>query len=49
MMEMNKEEYSRLTENVEKALDLADRVAESTTERYTHETMFSKLREELDG
>lgn len=30
------------------ALDVADKMAEETTERYTHKEMFSKLRETVN-
>lgn len=42
---MSIEAYSKLTESVEDALDVADRMAEENTERYTHEEMFAKMRE----
>lgn len=45
MVVMSIEAYSKLTESVEDALDVADKMAEDTTERYTHEEMFAKLRE----
>ena len=32
------------TEDVEYALDVADKMAKETSERYTHEEVFSKLR-----
>ena len=34
-------------ESIEDALDAADRMAEETTERYTHEEVFTKLREKI--
>ena len=37
--------YSKLTESIEDALDVADKMAEETNERYSHEEMFAKLRE----
>ena len=37
-----------LTESVEIALDVADKMAEETEKRYTHEEMFSKLREAVN-
>lgn len=49
MVVMSIEAYSKLTESIEDALDVADRMAEETTERYTHEEMFAKLREEVRG
>ena len=45
MVVMSIEAYSKHTESVEDALDVADKVAEKTTGRYTHEEMFAKLRE----
>ena len=32
-------------ESIEDALDVADRMAEETTERYTHEEVFAKWKE----
>ncbi|MGN0436378.1 MAG: type II toxin-antitoxin system Phd/YefM family antitoxin [Wujia sp.] len=49
MVVMSIESYSKLTENVEDALDIADRMAEESDERYTHQEMFSKLREAISG
>ncbi len=34
-------------ESIEDALDAADRMAEETTERYTHEEVFTKWREKI--
>lgn len=48
MVVLSIEEYSRLTENVEYALDAADKMAKETNERYTHEEVFSKLREAVN-
>ena len=45
---MSIEAYSRLTESTEYALDVADKMAEETTRRYTHEEMFAKLRETVN-
>ena len=39
------EAYAQLTESVEDALDVADTKASEIKERYTHNEMFSKLRE----
>lgn len=49
MVVMSLESYSRLTESVEDALDVADREAASTDVRYTHEEVFARLREGLRG
>ena len=49
MVVLSLEQYSRLTDNIELALDEADRYAASTTERMTHEEVFSKLRMATDG
>ena len=43
---MGIERYSRL--RAEDALDIADKVAEETDKRYTHEEMFAKLREAVN-
>ena len=42
------EAYSMLTESIEDALDVADKMAGETGKRYTHEEMFSKLREAVN-
>ncbi len=48
MVVMSIEAYSKLTESVEDALDVADKMAEEIDKRYTHEEMFSKLREAIN-
>ena len=45
MVVMSIEAYSKLTESIEDALDVADKMAEETNERYSHEEMFAILRE----
>ncbi len=49
MVVMSIEAYSKLTDSVEAALDLADEIAIGTEMRYSHEEMFSMLREEING
>ncbi|MBQ7643498.1 MAG: type II toxin-antitoxin system Phd/YefM family antitoxin [Spirochaetales bacterium] len=49
MVVLSLEQYSRLTDSVELALDEADRYAASTTERLTHEEVFSRLRSAVNG
>ena len=49
MVVMSLEQYSALTDGIELALDEADRYAASTTNRMTHDEVFSKLREGSDG
>ena len=49
MVVLSIEAYSKLTEDVEYALDVADRMAKESDERYTHEQMFSKLRGAING
>ena len=44
MVVLSIDEYSRLTEDVEYALDVADRAATETNVRYSHDEDFSKLR-----
>ena len=48
MVVLSIEAYSMLTESVEAALDVADKMAEETEKRYTHEERFSKLREAVN-
>ena len=47
MVVMSIEAYSELTDNVERALDEADRYAEEHDERMTHEEVFSSIRERI--
>ena len=49
MVVMSIEAYSRLTRNVEQALDIADEYAENNTERMSHEDVFGKLRRQVNG
>jgi prevent-host-death family protein len=49
MVVLSIEAYSRLTDNIEHALDIADRYAEETDERYTHDEMFTRLRGAING
>jgi prevent-host-death family protein len=49
MVVLSIEAYSRLTDNIEHALDIADRYAEETDERYTHDDMFTRLRGAING
>ena len=49
MVVLSLEQYSRLTGSVELALDEADRYAASTSERLTHEEVFSRLRSAVNG
>ena len=44
MVVLSLEEYSRLTEGIEAALDKADRLAEEDATRMNHEEVFGKLR-----
>ena len=48
MVVMSLEKYSELTDDTELKLDEADRAAISDV-RYTHEEVFSRLREGLNG
>ncbi|MCR5616026.1 MAG: type II toxin-antitoxin system prevent-host-death family antitoxin [Saccharofermentans sp.] len=49
MVVMSIEAYSRLTQNVEQALDEADEYAKKNSARMTHEDVFDKLRSQLNG
>lgn len=49
MVLMSIEEYSLLTDQAEKKLDEADRQAESTDVRLTHEEIFGELRKRING
>lgn len=48
MVVMSIEAYSKLTESVEDALDIADRQAQESSIRYSHEDVFGKLREAIN-
>ncbi|MGI6326788.1 MAG: type II toxin-antitoxin system Phd/YefM family antitoxin [Saccharofermentanales bacterium] len=47
MVVMSLEQYSALTEDVEAKLDEADKMAATTTERYTAEEVFSRVKERI--
>ena len=49
MVVLSLEAYSRLTDGVEAALDMADKAAEEDGRRYTHEEVFSNLRRRVNG
>ncbi len=40
--------YTQVVERVERALDEADRMAEETSMRYSHEEVFDKLRKRIN-
>lgn len=47
MVVMSLEQYTALTEDVEAKLDEADRMAETTTERFTAEKVFGRVKERI--
>ena len=49
MVVLSLEAYSRLTDGIEVALDIADKAAEDDDRRYTHEEVFSNLRMRIKG
>lgn len=49
MVVMSIEYYSRLTQDVESALNEADKYAENNDNRMTHDEVFGKLRGQLNG
>ncbi len=49
MVVLSLEEYSKLTDGVETALDETDLVAESDSRRYTHDEVFGELRRRING
>ena len=49
MVVLSLEAYSRLTDGIEAALDMADKAAEEDDRRYTHEEVFSELRRRING
>ena len=48
MVVMSLETYSKLVENVEVALDEADRLAETDSNRLSHEDVFGNLRRRVN-
>lgn len=49
MVGLSLEEYSKLTDSVEIALDKADRLAAENTERMSHEEVFGNLRRKINA
>lgn len=49
MVVMSLEAYSRLTDDVETALDFADYMAAEDSTRMTHEEIFSSIRRKVNG
>jgi prevent-host-death family protein len=49
MVVMSLEKYAELTDTIELMLDEADYAAASSPIRYTHDEVFSRLKEGLDG
>ena len=49
MVVLSLEMFSELTDDIERKLDEADYSASATTERFTHDEVFSRLKEGLDG
>ena len=49
MVVLSIEEYSKLTDRVEYALDMADKQAEETDVRFSHEEVFSRVRKKING
>ena len=48
MVALSLKEYSRLTDGIEAALDEADRMAEASEKRMTHEEVFQSLRGKIN-
>ena len=49
MVVLSLEEYSKLTDGVEAALDKADRLAAESTARMSHEEVFGNLRRKINA
>lgn len=49
MVVLSLEQYAELTDDIEMKLDEADKVAETSNDRYTHEEVFSRVRERIHG
>ena len=48
MVVLSLDSYSRLVQSVELALSEADKLAETTSVRYTHEEVFDKIRSRVN-
>ena len=48
MVVLSLKAYTQLVERVERALDEADRMAEESSMRYSHEEVFDKLRKRIN-
>lgn len=49
MVVLNLEEYASLSENAEMKLDEADRIAQTSEQRLSHDEVFQKVRRTLHG
>ena len=49
MVVLSLEKYAELTDEIELKLDEADKEAESTDVRYTHNEVFSRVRSRING
>ena len=49
MVVLSLEEYSRLTGDIEHALDAADAQARDTADRLNHEEVFGRIRKNING
>lgn len=49
MVVLSIEAYSKLTESIEDALDVADKMADETDQRYMHEEVFGALRRNINA
>ena len=49
MVVLSLEKYAKLTDDVEIKLDEADKEADSTDVRYTHDEVFSRVRERINA
>ncbi len=49
MVVLSLEQYAELTDDVELKLDEADKQAETTDKRYSHDEVFSRVRERINA
>ena len=49
MVVLSLEEYSKLTDGIENALNAADEQAKTDSKRLKHEEVFSKIRKDING
>ena len=49
MVVMSIETYSKMTEDIKLSLDVADKQSETNPTRYSHDEVFTKIRNKING